>query len=280
MSNNKQLILIDTSYTSFYRFFATIRWFSLAHSEEFQLFKSDNKYDWSKNEIFIQKYEKMYLESIIKLVKKKIFDNSNIIFCMDTPKEKLWRIDIQDNYKSGRCDLSLKHNYKTTFDYTYNILIPKIIENNKNIIKIRVDNVEADDIIAVICIYLNNINPTLNIYLISSDKDFLQLGRDNLIFINYKKKKPFVLTKNEAYNALQYKIINGDPSDCIPCIFPKGKRIKKKEILESTDKLNNYLELNNDVKNQYEKNKLMIDFKNIPKKYFDKIIKTFNLLIN
>jgi len=54
---NKPLILIDTSYTSFYRFFATIRWFSFAFPEEFKELKSDNKYDWSKNEIFINDFE-------------------------------------------------------------------------------------------------------------------------------------------------------------------------------------------------------------------------------
>ena len=279
MSKIKPLILIDTSYTSFYRFFATIKWFSLAHPEDFIILKLDNKYDWSTNKIFIQKYEKMYLESIVKLVKKKIFDNSNIIFCMDTPKEKLWRTEIQNDYKSGRTDLSLKYNFKTTFDYTYNILIPKIIDNNNNIKKIRVDEVEADDIIAVICInFLNDINQ--KIYLVSGDEDFLQLGRDNIIFINYKKKKPFVLTVDEARLSLHNKIINGDSSDYIPSIFPKGKRINKKELIESSDKLNNYLELNIEANDQYNKNKLMIDFKNIPKKYFNNIIKIFNDLFN
>ena len=277
---NKPLILIDTSYTSFYRFFATIRWYSFAYPEEFKVLKLDNKYDWSKNDIFINKYEKMYLESIIKLVKKKVFDNSNIIFCMDTPKDKLWRMEIQDNYKSGRCDLSLKHNFKTTFDYTYNFMIPKIIEQNKNINKIRLDEVEADDIIACICMHLNNTDPSHEIYLVSGDEDFLQLGRDKLTFINYKKKKPFVLTKDEANQALKNKIINGDPSDCIPCIFPKGKRVNRKELLESDIKLNEYLSNNSDIKKQYDKNKLMIDFNNIPKKYFNKIIKLYNNVIS
>ena len=269
----KPLILIDTSYTSFYRFFATIRWYSLAHYEEYQKYKLDNQYDWSKNEIFINKYEKMFLESIIKLVKKKIFVNSNIIFCMDTPKEKLWRMKIQNNYKSGRCDLSLKHNYKTTFDYTYNLMIPKFIEQNKNINKLRMDKVEADDIIASIC--LHHKEDDQQIYLVSGDDDFLQLGRENLIFINYKKKKPFTLTVEEAKQALMKKIIYGDPSDCIPGIFPKGKRINKKMI---EDDLNNFLETNDESKKQYEKNVLMIDFNNIPTKYFNKIIKLYNLI--
>jgi 5'-3' exonuclease len=278
MSSNKPIILVDTSYTSFYRFFATIRWFSFAYPEEFKDLKSDNKYDWSKNEIFIKKYEKMYLESIIKLVKKKIFTNSNIIFCMDTPKEKLWRMEIQENYKSGRCDLSLKHNFKTTFDYTYDFMIPKIIEQNKNIHKLRMDEVEADDIIACISMYLNETNPIQQVYLVSGDEDFLQLGRDNVTFINYKKKKPFVLSKDDADKALLNKIINGDPSDCIPSIFPKGKRINKKEILESNIKLKEYLELNIEPRKQYEINKIMIDFNNIPKKYYNKIINLYNKL--
>jgi 5'-3' exonuclease len=269
MSSTKPLILVDTSYTSFYRFFATIRWFSFAYPEEFKELKLNNKYDWSKNEIFISKYEKMYLESIVKLVKKKIFANSNIIFCMDTPKEKLWRMEIQDNYKSGRCDLSLKHNFKTTFDYTYELMIPKIIEQNKNIFKLRMDEVEADDIIACISMHLNNENPVQQVYLVSGDEDFLQLGRENLIFVNYKKKKPFVLSKIEAKKCLNNKIINGDPSDCIPSIFPKGKRINKKEILESDYKLKEYLELKGfnadlktiiDILNQLRNNNSIIKY--------------------
>ena len=191
---------------------------------------------------------------------------------MDTPKEKLWRMEIQDNYKSGRCDLSLKHNFKTTFDYTYNIMIPKFIEQNNNINKLRIDNVEADDIIACICMHLD-INQ--KIYLVSGDEDFLQLGRDNLIFINYKKKKPFILSSNEANEFLKNKILNGDVSDNIPSIFPKGTK-GKKEIINSEDKLKKYLENNPESIKQYNKNKLMIDFNNIPKKYYNKIIKLFN----
>ena len=83
------MILVDASYTSFYRFFATIRWYSFAFPEEFKELKASPSYDWFTNKVFIEKYEKMYLESIIKLVKKKIFDNSKIIFCMDSPKQHL-----------------------------------------------------------------------------------------------------------------------------------------------------------------------------------------------
>ena len=67
------IILVDTSYTAFYRFFATMRWFSMAHKDEMKKIKEINNYDWYTNKAFIEKYEKMFLTSIEKMVKKKVF---------------------------------------------------------------------------------------------------------------------------------------------------------------------------------------------------------------
>lgn len=274
IDKSKPLILVDTSYTSFYRFFATIRWYSFAFAEEFKDLKTNNKYDWSKNQVFMEKYEKMYLDSIIKLVKKKVFDNSNIIFCMDSPKETLWRTQLQCDYKGDRADLSLKHNFKPVFEYTYSTMIPNFISNHDNIYSLRVEKMEADDLIAIISMHMKE----QLIYLVSGDEDFLQLGRENLIFINYKAKKAFKLTEEEASKALRIKFILGDSSDCIPSIFPKGIRSKKKEILESDEKLEDYLNSNPDAKKQFEFNKKMIDFKNIPKALITKVLNNYNKL--
>jgi len=274
IDSSKPLILVDASYTSFYRFFATIRWYSFAFADEFKDLKTNNKYDWSKNQVFMEKYEKMYLDSIIKLVKKKVFDNSNVIFCMDSPKETLWRTQLQCDYKGDRADLSLKHNFKPVFEYTYSTMIPNFITNHKNIYSLRVEKMEADDLIAIISM---NMKDQL-IYLVSGDEDFLQLGRDNLIFVNYKAKKAFKLTEEEANKALRIKFILGDSSDCIPSIFPKGVRSKKKEILESDEKLEEYLNSNPDARKQFEFNKKMIDFKNIPKTLATKVMSQFNKL--
>jgi len=274
IDSSKPLILVDASYTSFYRFFATIRWYSFAFADEFKDLKTNNKYDWSKNQVFMEKYEKMYLDSIIKLVKKKVFDNSNVIFCMDSPKETLWRTQLQCDYKGDRADLSLKHNFKPVFEYTYSTMIPNFITNHKNIYSLRVEKMEADDLIAIISM---NMKEQL-IYLVSGDEDFLQLGRDNIIFVNYKAKKAFKLTEEEAIKALRIKFILGDSSDCIPSIFPKGVRSKKKEILESDEKLEEYLNSNPDARKQFEFNKKMIDFKNIPKTLATKVMNQFNKL--
>ena len=113
--------------------------------------------------------------------------------------------------------------------------------------------------------------------MISGDADFFQLGRENLFFINYKTKELKELNKEEALNLLTTKIILGDKSDCIPSIFTKKTALKlKKELIESNEKLIEYLNLNPDSKKQYELNKKMIDFNNIPPKYYNKIIKYIN----
>lgn len=272
---DKPYILIDASYTSFYRFFATIRWYSLAFAEEFKQHTTNDNYDWINNEIFMEKYKKMYLNSIIKLVKKKIFLNSNIIFLLDSPRETLWRKQIKCNYKGDRQDLSIKHNFRSVFDYTYNIMIPEFINTNSSIYKLRVENMEADDLIAIISLYLEKVDSNKQVYLVSGDADFLQLGRDNLTFINYKIKQPFVLTKEEAKQALKKKILLGDSSDCIPSIFPKGKKINKKEILASDDKLLNYLKENPDAEKNYKSNRELIDFAYIPKVLVTDVEKKF-----
>ena len=275
------LVLVDASYTSFYRFFATLRWFSLNQPDFFKEKKNDVKYDWSENIIFIEKYEKMYLESIIKLVGKKEFNNSKVIFCLDSPKENLWRSKLTDNYKGDRVDLSLKNNFKPTFKFTYDKLIPKLLKTYPDkIFSIRIEKLEADDIIAVICKYLEEKNNKLKILLVSGDQDFLQLGRNNLFFINYKSKKAIELSKEEAKEKLKEKILNGDCSDNICSIFPKDKKLMplklKKELMLDDIKLNIYLDENKDIKNKYELNQKLIDFNFIPKKLAKLALDKFN----
>jgi 5'-3' exonuclease len=268
------LILIDTSYTIFYRYYATLRWYSLAHNEEFKNNISSESYIWFDNKIFLEKYEKMFLEGILR--KNKIFNslNSLLLFCLDTPKEKLWRNKIDCNYKSNRkLKVNDDLNIKLFFNYTITVIIPNIINKSKNINKIQIPNIEADDIIGIICAYLKKLS--FKIYLISSDKDFYQLGYQNLVFINYKSKKEIILTTKEAKYELNKKIIFGDKSDCIPSIIKK--RIKNKEkLIENENVLLKYLEDNEESMKQYEINKKMIDFNYIPNEYKLKVIEIFN----
>ncbi len=271
------IILVDSSYTSFYRFFATKVWYGLAHKEEYKKIKEEGEesYDWLSNKIFMEKYEKMYLESINKLVGKKIYNDSLIVFARDPPQDTIWRNSEIENYKGGRQDLTIKNNFKPIFKHTYNKLIPNWAKNNDNIIEIKEDKIEADDIIAITTMFVK-LNDKFNydkIVVVSGDEDFLQLGDDNLYFAHYKKKKLFQLSKEEAQQKLHEKIVKGDSSDNIPPIF-KGKRIPKDDknkYIENKKELDKYLDLNQDIKKLYKRNEKIIDFNFIPKKYRTKL---------
>lgn len=273
----KNVILVDSSYTSFYRFFATKTWYSMAFKEEFKEIPDLKTYNWLDNKEFIEKYEKMYLDSIKKLVSTKVYNDSIIIFARDPPQETIWRNDEACDYKAGRQDLTEKNNFKPVFKFTYQKLIPKWTKENDNMFEIKQDKIEADDIIALSCKYIKEKFKDKDIYIVSGDEDFLQLGDDNVYFANYRKKKVFQLTKDEANNALIKKIVEGDCSDNIPSIF-KGKRIpNKKSLLEDIDKLMDFINDNTDYKKKYDSNKKIIDFDFIPEKFkkkFNKVAKT------
>jgi len=242
----------------------------MAFKDEFKEIKDTTEYNWLENKTFIEKYEKMYLESIKKLVTSKVFKDSFIIFVRDPPQDSLWRKEEKCDYKDNRQDLTLKHNFKPVFKYTYEELIPKWVEENPNYIVLKQEKIEADDIIALSCKYIQSKYKDKKIYIVSGDEDFLQLGDDNVYFANYKKKKVFQLSKEEAFLALQKKIVEGDCSDNIPSIF-KGKRIKnKKELISNKDKLDEYLNTHEDIKEKYIFNRKLIDFNYIPKKYTSK----------
>ena len=277
--NYNNVILIDTSYTSFYRFFATKTWYSMAHKDEFKEIKDLKNYNWLENKIFIEKYEKMYLDSIKKLVSAKVFKDSFVIFARDPPQQTIWRMDEKCDYKDGRQDLTEKHNFKPVFKHTYEKLIPGWVNDNDNFIMIKQEKIEADDIIALSCKYIQSKFQNKSIYIVSGDEDFLQLGNDNVYFAQYKKKKVFQLSKEEAALALVKKIVEGDCSDNIPSIF-KGKRVKnKKDLINDPSLLQDYLNENPEIKEKFLKNQKLIDFNFIPKKHISKFNASMKKLI-
>ena len=274
------IILVDSSYTSFYRFFATLRWLSFTNKELYNKYKND-PYDWSMEPLFIDKYKKMYLESIKNLVSPTVFNSSIIIFCLDSPQSTLWRHEFSTCYKGNRVDMSEKYNIRPTFNITYNELIPNLVKENSNIFMISQPRMEADDIIALGVRYIKNKRSNYKIYLVSGDNDFLQLGYNNLYFADYKKKELFQLSKEEAKEALRQKIINGDCSDNIPSIFKdKISNKRRKLIKEDKNELNEYLTENKNAYDIYRNNKQLIDFKNIPKDMRPPVYKIIKTLLN
>ena len=278
----KNIVLVDTSYMSFYRFFATLRWYQFANKDDFRKTKEIENYDWSQNKVFMEKYNKMFLESIEKLLKKKVINESIIVFCCDSQRGTLWRKELYEDYKEGRVDLSIKNNFKPVFKHTYRKLIPKIIKENKYpMFMFKLNKIEADDIIAILSKEIVNEYSKSQIIIISSDDDFTQLLNKNVKIIDFKKKKFKENNKEESKKLLLKKIILGDCSDNIPSVLPKDRKKlslkRRKLILEDSDELEIFLKENDEYKKQFEINRKLIDFNYIPKIIKDKIKKKIDI---
>lgn len=281
------LVLVDASFTSFYRFFATLRWYQFSNREYYEKnIKNNNKYDFSKNELFMSKYSKMYLENIESILKKEKKEDYILLFCRDDKQERLWRHKlVEDNemvYKGERPDLKMKYNLEGVFEYTYNVLLKELKKSRNYYIKtLKFSKTEADDIIAVITLYLERIKPDQEIIIVSGDDDFTQLGRKNVSIMDYRKKELKKFNKKESEDKLRLKIIMGDKSDNISGIFPKSRKElslkKRKELKENNKLFEEFLKLeeNKDIRERYELNKKLIDFSEIPKEIKKPILEKF-----
>jgi 5'-3' exonuclease len=245
----------------FYVYYAIVSWFKRAHPD-------DNIDDF--DDLINEKFEKRFLERLYELTKKKKISIHNIYFCIDCPQKNIWRLNIDSNYKKTR-----KKDIKVAKAFVY---LFKNISNNlekKGIKFIKEDMAEGDDIASIIVRKLQE-NKINTIFIITSDHDYLQLINDNTFIYTLNNKN----IKDKSYGNpeldLHIKIIIGDKSDNIPSIFPKCG-IKSALKIINNNSLDEIFEKYKDSFERYEKNKILIDFENIPtnikKNISDKLIK-------
>jgi 5'-3' exonuclease len=226
----------------------------------------------------MDKYSKMLLLSIKKIIGNNIFEKSKIYFCTDSEKN-IWRSKIYLKYKEERVDLSIVNNFKPVFEITFQKIISTLINDDQKINLLLFDNLEADDIIASIC--MSKHTKKYMIYIVSNDDDYIQLGNTNIFFVLLNKKKPIKITKIQAKERLLLKIIKGDKSDNIKSIF-NGLNIPlktRKLVISNNNELIKFLKKNKNINDNYLMNKKIIDFKYIPQIYQKKIIDQFILTL-
>ena len=86
---------------------------------------------------------------------------------------------------------------------------------------IKIEEAEADDIIAIIKKKIREIQPNRNIVIVTGDFDYLQLADQYTSIIDLKGKLITEKSLGDPKLDLLSKIISGDNSDYIPSIFNK-----------------------------------------------------------
>jgi len=254
-------LLVDLSYLTFYRFYATKIWYSKQND-------CDLKKKWLDNTFFMQKYKKLYCQKLFKISKKYKIQIKNIIFCKDCSRKNIWRRKLLQCYKKNRDSIYTDdwcEKIGTLFSYTNNEFINELSDVH-NFKVIGINNLEGDDIISItkeFIIKKHCLEPH-KIIIISNDHDLLQLIDKNTTIINMKGK---ILNEKSLGNKnknVMYKCILGDKSDNISSIFPKCGKITTMKLMNDPKLLEKYFLKYENSKNKYLLNKKLIDLDNIP----------------
>lgn len=283
-------ILIDGSYFCFYRYHSLLTWWKNAYPEDL-----DALCDPYQNEKFVEKFKKTFIEGIQTIPKKlglniknkninKNINNTNknleedpiIIIGKDCKRENIWRNKLFSSYKANRVQDGFMGGPFFKMAYEENLFI-----EGGAIGIIKHQYLEADDCIAITCKKLiEKYNEDCKIYIITSDKDYLQLASEQIKLYNLAFKD---LTEQKSCTGnskcdLFCKILTGDTSDNIPSVFPKCGPKTALKYFENSKLFENKLKENINYENQYILNRSIIDFNYIPEELVTEFIKQNTLI--
>jgi 5'-3' exonuclease len=172
---NPTFVFVDGSYYCFYRYFALMNWWRNAYPEE----PLEDPY---QNKKFVGKFRKTFVENLQQISKKlKIHKTCNPILIVgkDCKRENIWRNELFPQYKATRTNDGFKGGPFFKMAYEEELFIQggarSILKHPK---------LEADDCIAISVKHLLQTYPTCNIYIITSDKDYLQIAQERVHLFN------------------------------------------------------------------------------------------------
>lgn len=267
---NPTFIFVDGSYYIFYRYYSLMNWWKNSHSEE-QLA------DPYQNEEFVEKFKKLHIENLQQIPKKLKLDkdiNPILIVGKDCKRENIWRNELFPKYKGTRSN-GPEDGFMggPFFKMAYEEEL--FIKGGAKAI-LKHPKFEADDCIAISVKHLVNRYPDCTIYIITSDKDYLQLNSHNVHIYNlaFKNIAENKSSTGDSKTDLEIKIIMGDSSDNIPSVFPKCGPKTAQKCIEDPEFFKKKMADNPEYYAQYELNKKLVNFDNIPQDLIDEFMST------
>lgn len=275
-------ILIDGSYFCFYRYYSLVKWWKIA----FPLEPLENPLE---NLVFVEKFKKTFIDCIQNLSYKLMINKEtilnkkiNIYVGKDCKRENIWRNEFFSKYKGTRI-YDEKFLGGPFFKMAYDEINSESLFKNGGAQKIlSLDKLEADDCIAItVKKILEKYQKNCRIYIIASDHDYLQLHQENVKIFNLSFKN---ITESKTVTGnpeedLEIKIIMGDSSDNIPSVFPKCGFKTALKCIQDPSFFQKKMQNNEVYFSQYNLNKKIIDFRNIPKDLEEQFLQKNDLFV-
>jgi hypothetical protein len=202
-----------------------------------------------------------------------------IVVCTDGFKN--WRREAFPPYKHKRKDArkESKMDWNELFRIT-NLVLEEIKENMPYKV-VEVEEVEADDIIGVLCEDSQEFGRGGNILIVSSDKDFVQLQKYSNVS-QYSPMKKKMIKEALPRKQLMELILKGDTSDGVPNVL-SGDQVFVEGIRQTPLRQKVIDQLINDPKcmgdeiyRNYLRNKKLIDLSETPQPLKEKIINNYD----
>ena len=216
-------------------------------------------------------------EGMIEMINKfRICKDNPLYLAIDCKRKNNWRHDAFERMKKNipiYQGLTYKGNRTTdesidweTMEEKKNIFI-KTLAYHTDVKVIYHPNAEADDVIYMATELFDDVT------IISADKDFKQLLRENVRIYDPRQKK-YLSIDMPPDDFLKLHICLGDKIDGILNI---KKGWGPKTILKNLKDLDVFLSNDDDMKDRYNFNKILIDLKELPLDIRDDIERLFNI---
>ena len=261
-------IFIDGSYFCFYRYHSLLNWWKNAYPEE-------PLTDPFQNQKFVDKFIKTFIENVEEIPKKLGLHKDKfkpiIIVGKDCKREQIWRTKLFPEYKGTR----VKEDGFMGGPFFKMAYEDNLFGKGGAKAVLKHPHLEADDCIAISVKHVLNNYPDAQIYIITSDKDYLQLAKPNVqIFsLAYKKLTDQKSSTGNPHCDLFCKIVMGDISDNIKSVLKKCgpktalKCYENRAYFDEKMKTENAYEL-------YNLNETLVDFNKIPQQLVDEFLES------
>jgi len=268
---NPTFIFVDGSYYCFYRYFALQQWWKNAFPED----KLDNPI---LNEIFVEKFKKTFVENLEQIPRRLNIHKDAVkpvlIVGKDCKRENIWRTELFKDYKANRHN-SAEDGFMggPFFKMAYE---EELFQQGGAKAILKHSRLEADDCIAISVKYLTKKYPLCRIFIITSDRDYLQLNALNvsLFTLTYKNLAEAKSSTGNAEQDLKIKILMGDSSDNIPSVFPKCGPKTAQKCIDDPAFFQKKMAENPAYQVQYELNERLVSFNRIPEELVDEFMLT------
>lgn len=271
---NPTFIFVDGSYYCFYRYFALHQWWKNAYPEE----PLDDPY---QNEKFVEKFRKTFVDNLEKIPQKLKIHKDPVkpvlIVGRDCKREHIWRNGLFSDYKANR-----KNGQEDGFmggPFFKMAYEDQLFQKGGAKAILYHPKLEADDCIALSVKHLVKKYPACRIYIITSDRDYLQLNseRVHLYTLTYKNLADGKTSMGNAQNDLKIKILMGDISDNIPSVFPKCGLKTAQKCIEDEEFLKKKMANNPEYYSRYKLNETLVSFDCIPENLATEFMNTIKV---